>query len=202
MDGDPGGAFYEQLLAALYPNSPDGRPTIGSEDEIAALTRDKAMAFYRAHYAPNNAILVVAGDVEADEVRQLAERHFGPIPASTLAARPERPPEPPRQAAALGSRSHDARVPAAPAHPALSRAARRAGDQEEAAALVVLADLLGGPRVTSIMARELVGAGRHRPRRRAPPIPPPGLGQQEFGTLRGAEARASTEPRPRPRSTR
>jgi zinc protease len=92
VDGDPGGAFHEQLLAALYRDGPEGRPTIGSEDEIAALTRERAMAFYRAHYAPNNAILVVAGDVATEEVRRQAERHFGPIPAAPLVARPDRSP--------------------------------------------------------------------------------------------------------------
>ena len=97
VDGDPGGPFAEQLMAALYPNSPDGRPTIGWEHEIARLTRESAMDFYRAHYAPNNAILVVAGDVDADEVRRLAERHFGPIPASARSLRRHRPQEPPHR---------------------------------------------------------------------------------------------------------
>ena len=155
VEGDPGGAFYEQLLAALYPDSPEGRPTIGSEDEIAALTRDKAMAFYRAHYAPNNAVLVVAGDVGTDEVRQLAERHFAAITVGDARRPPRRPPEPPRPSVPR-IEVHDARVPL----PQLTRLylapRRRAGDQTDAAALVVLADLLGAPRATSIMARDLV----------------------------------------------
>jgi zinc protease len=45
VDGDPAGAFHEQLKAALYPDGPDGRPTIGSEREIAGLTREDAMDF-------------------------------------------------------------------------------------------------------------------------------------------------------------
>ena len=159
VDGDPGGAFYEQLLAALYPNSPEGRPTIGSEEAIGAFTRDKAMAFYRAHYAPDNAILVVAGDVGAETVRQLAERHFGPIPVAMPAGRAERPPEPPRTDV-LRIEIEDPRVPL----PQLTRLylapQRRAGDQAEAAALMVLADLLGGNRVTALMAQELVGPDR------------------------------------------
>lgn len=157
VDGDPGGAFGEQMRAAAYPNSPHGRPTIGSEREIAGLTRENAMEFYRAHYAPNNAILVVAGDVNEDEVRRLAERHFGAIPASALVQRSERPHMPP----VLSARRIeviDARI----AMPQVTRAylapQRRAGDQKEAAALVVLADILGGERVTSVLARALVGA--------------------------------------------
>ena len=157
VDGNPGGAFNEQLLAALYPNSADGRSTLGPEHEIAGLTRDEAMDFYRAHYAPNNAILVVAGDVDPDEVRQMADQNFGPIPASRLQARPERPKEPPHQAVPP-IEVHDARV-AVPQFTRLCLAPqRRAGDQKKAAALVVLADLFGGLRVTSIMARTLVSA--------------------------------------------
>jgi len=179
VEGDPGGAFYEQLLAALYPDSPEGRPTIGSEDEIGALTRDKAMAFYRAHYAPNNAVLVVAGDVGSDEVRQLAERHFAAIPSATLAARPDRPPEPPRPSVPR-IEVHDARVPLPQITRLYLAPRRRAGDQADAAALVVLADLLGAPRATSIMARELM---RHDGIALAAEASysPTGIGQQEFG---------------------
>ena len=67
------------------------------------------MAFYRAHYAPNNAILVVAGDVEPAEVRRLAEAHFGPIPAAGgAAARP--PAGARRRVAARRVEMRDARV--------------------------------------------------------------------------------------------
>ena len=199
VDGDPGGAFNEQLKAALYPNSPDGRPTIGSEHEIAGLTRQQAMDFYRAHYAPNNAILVVAGDVDADEVRQLAERHFGPIPASTLVARPERPHEPPRQTAAA-IEVHDARVPVAQLTRLYLAPQRRAGDQKEAAALVVLADLLGGD------ARHFDHGAR--PRRHADGIAlaagasysDTGLSKQNFG-LYVVPRPGVDRPRPRLRST-
>jgi zinc protease len=156
VDGNPAGALGEHLMPALYPNGPDGRPTIGSEQEIAGLTLEEAMDFYGARYAPSNAILVVAGDVRPDEVRQMAEQHFGPIPASRAVVRRERPQEPPRPAEGP-IEVHDRRVPV----PQLTRLylapQRRAGDQMQAAALVVLADLLGGERVTSIMARDLVG---------------------------------------------
>ncbi len=157
LDGTPDGAFDERLRAALYPDSPDGRSTIGSEAEIAGFSRAAAMAFYRAHYAPNTAILVVAGDVGTDAVRRMAEAHFGPIPPVPLAPRPARPEER-RHPGTPPIEVRDARVPV----PQLTRVylapARRAGDQTEAAALVVLADLLGAERVTSVMARALAGA--------------------------------------------
>ena len=199
VESDPGGPFTEALMAALYPGSPDGLPTIGWEHEIAGLTWQNAMDFYRAHYAPNNAILVVAGDVDADGVRRLAERHFGSIPASEPVAPRHRRQEPPRDAAARVE-VRDARAGV----PRLTRLylapQRRAGDQREAAALAVLADLLGGPRVTSIMATRPRGRGRDRPRRR-------GLVFRHSGSMRRLSASAwrpspgSTSPRPRLRST-
>ncbi|HUW74007.1 MAG TPA: pitrilysin family protein [Methyloceanibacter sp.] len=80
VDNDPGSILQEQMMAALYRNHPYGIPIIGWEHEIRALNRDDAFAFYRRFYAPENAILVVAGDVEQGEVRALAEKTFGKIP--------------------------------------------------------------------------------------------------------------------------
>ena len=79
VDNDPGSILQEQMMAALYRNHPYGIPIIGWEHEIKALNRDDAFAFYRRFYAPQNAILVVAGDVEPDEVKTLAEKTFGQI---------------------------------------------------------------------------------------------------------------------------
>lgn len=80
-ENSPAYMLVERINAALFPGHPYGRSVIGTEAQIAALDRDKALAFYRRHYAPNNAILVVAGDVTESEVRALAERTFGRIPA-------------------------------------------------------------------------------------------------------------------------
>ena len=68
----------DQVNAALYLNHPYGRPVIGSD--VEKLNREDALAFYRRFYAPNNAILVIAGDVEAADLRPLVERTFGEIP--------------------------------------------------------------------------------------------------------------------------
>ena len=65
--------------AALYLNHPYGRPVIGWRPEIEKLDRDDALAFYRRFYTPNNAIVVVAGDVTADEVKADAEETYGKI---------------------------------------------------------------------------------------------------------------------------
>jgi zinc protease len=98
VDNDPGSILQEQMMAALYANHPYGIPIIGWEHEIRELGRADALSFYRRFYAPNNAILVIAGDVEPEEVRKLAEATYGKIePNGALIGR-LRPKEPPRYA--------------------------------------------------------------------------------------------------------
>ena len=87
-DDVPGDRLSEQLEATLFVNHPYGNPVIGWEHEIKGLTREDAEAFYRAWYAPNNAILVVSGDIDAAELKPLAEKTYGAIPARAV---PERP---------------------------------------------------------------------------------------------------------------
>ncbi|HEX5780190.1 MAG TPA: pitrilysin family protein [Xanthobacteraceae bacterium] len=93
-DSDPSAILSEAAQAALFANHPYGKPVIGWEHEIRALNRQDALDFYRVHYAPNNAILIVAGDVSADEVRTLAEKTYGAIPAGTSIKPRVRPEEP------------------------------------------------------------------------------------------------------------
>jgi zinc protease len=76
---NPGARLSEHMEAALYLNHPYGRPVIGWRHEIEKLDREGALAFYRRFYTPNNAVLVVAGDVTADEVRTLAEATYGKV---------------------------------------------------------------------------------------------------------------------------
>src|SRR6266481_353123 len=80
---NPGARLGEQMDAALYLNHPYGRPVIGWRQEIEQLDREDALAFYRRFYTPNNAILVVAGDVTADQIRTLAEETYGKVPKIT-----------------------------------------------------------------------------------------------------------------------
>lgn len=155
VDSNPMGAFAEKLAEELYPGHPYGRPVIGWEHEIAGLTQATAMDFYRAHYAPNNAVLIVAGDVDGDAVRRLAEKHFGGIPASDALALRDIPEEPP-QGAGRRVDMRDPRVSEAVLSRIYLAPPRRSGDQRQAAALVVLAEVLGGSPVTSIMARDLI----------------------------------------------
>jgi len=109
------------------------------------------MSFYDRFYAPNNTILVVAGDVEPDEVLALAEQYYGPIPMNANLPERIRSQEPP-QLAERRLVFEDQRV----SQPYITRtylaAERDAGDQETAAALTYLAELLGGSSFTSTLA--------------------------------------------------
>jgi zinc protease len=91
----PDARLSEQIMAALYLNHPYGRPVIGWRSEIEKLDRTDALAFYKRFYAPNNATLVIAGDVEATEIRPTIERTYGAIPAQPAIGAPRiRPKEP------------------------------------------------------------------------------------------------------------
>jgi zinc protease len=140
---NPTSRLTEQMDAALYLNHPYGRPVIGWRPEIEALTRDDALAFYRRFYTPNDAIVVVAGDVTADEVKADAEDTYGKIaPRAEIA--PRRRPQEPMQEAPRTVTLADPRVE----QPSLTRSylvpSRTTAKQGESAALDVLAQVLGG----------------------------------------------------------
>jgi zinc protease len=154
-DSNPGALLGEQMRAAQYLNHPYGTPIIGWRHEMEALTREDALAWYRRYYAPNNAVLVVAGDVTPAEVERLARLYYGPLaPTEGLAPR-QRVTEPP-QLAERRLTFADPRVQ----RPYVTRSylapERDAGDQTQAAALTVLAELLGGNAATSVLGRALV----------------------------------------------
>jgi len=140
----PAARLNEQIERALYLNHPYGRPVIGWPQEIVKLTREDALAFYRRFYAPNNAILVIAGDVEVADVRPLVERNFGPIPAQpAIPAQRIRPQEPEPTATRTVTLS-DPRVeqPSVHRHYVVPSAMTAAAG--ESAALHVLSQLMGG----------------------------------------------------------
>jgi zinc protease len=151
-DNSPQGLFAEQMDAALYMNHPYGVPVIGWRHEIEQLNLTDANAFYARYYAPDNAILVVAGDVTPDEVRALAETHYGPIKPSGRPAE-ARPQEPP-QRASRRLEMRDARV----RQPFIRRIylvpTYDPSNPREAAALSVLSDILGDS-ITSRLAQAL-----------------------------------------------
>ncbi len=95
-DNNPGAILTEQMDAALYYSHPYGTPVIGWSHEISQLDQDDAIDFYKLFYAPNNAILVVAGDVSVEDVKKLAEQTYGKLPANNgMKIKRKRPLEPP-----------------------------------------------------------------------------------------------------------
>ena len=88
-DDDPGGRFAEKMNKTIYGGHPLGRPVIGWRDDISGLSPEDAEDFYRQWYAPNNAVLIVSGDVVPAKVLQLAAATFGRLESRSLPPRPE-----------------------------------------------------------------------------------------------------------------
>jgi zinc protease len=153
VDSDPAAQLSEEFSAALFVHHPYGTPIIGWEHEIEELNRDDAFAYYQRFYTPENAILVVAGDVEANEVRQLAEATYGQIAARGETPSRKRPAEPDPRAARRVTLS-DPRVH----QPSLRRGwltpTYLSGDRTEVFALEIAAEILGGG-TTSRLYRSL-----------------------------------------------
>lgn len=153
-ENNPNALAREQFSAALYQNHRYGVPIIGWKHEMEQLDMEDVMSFYDLYYSPNNAVLVVAGDVVPEEVLALAEQYYGVIPAETQLPERTRPEEPPHRAERRLTYV-DPRV----SQPYLIRnylaPERDRGAQEEAAALVYLAELLGGSPFTSALGQAL-----------------------------------------------
>ena len=95
IGNNPRARLGQQIDAALFLNHPYGRPVIGWRHEMEQLSRDDALAFYRRFYGPNGAVVVIAGDVEPEQTRKLAEETYGKIKRNDLIAPRKRPQEPP-----------------------------------------------------------------------------------------------------------
>ena len=152
-ENDPSALFREQLNAAQYLNHRYGTPVIGWMHEMRELDLQDALDFYKLYYSPNNAILVVSGDVEPDNVRQLAEQNYGEIPANPELPERLRTQEPP-QTAERRLTFRDDRVAQEYVSRSYLAQERDPGDQKTAAALTILAELLGGG-TTSYFAEKL-----------------------------------------------
>lgn len=153
-ENNPGALANEQFRAAQYQNHRYGVPVIGWKHEMEQLALKDTVDFYHLYYSANNAILVVAGDVQPDEVKALAEKYYGVIPPEANLPERIRPQEPTQRAErrltytdARVSQSYIARSYLAPE--------RDSGAQKEAAALTYLADLLGGSPFTSALGQAL-----------------------------------------------
>ncbi|MFD2182092.1 M16 family metallopeptidase [Rhodoplanes azumiensis] len=154
----PDARIGEQVAASLYLNHPYGRPVIGWRAEIEQLNREDALAFYKQFYGPNNAVVVIAGDVEPDAVKALAEKTYGAIAARSDIGPRKRPQEPPPVAVRQVTLD-DPRV----AQPSLNRSylvpSYTTAKRGEAEAIDVLAQILGSGQ-NSRLYRRLVAEGR------------------------------------------
>ncbi|MFT5798621.1 MAG: zinc protease [Candidatus Azotimanducaceae bacterium] len=152
-ENSAGALFSEQMRAVQYHNHRYGVPVIGWMHEMQTLDMEDALSFYEIYYSPNNAVLVVSGDVTPEGVKALAKKYYGVIPANPDLPERLRTEEPP-QTAERRLTFRDARV----AQPYVSRSylaqERDAGDQKEAAALTLLAEVLGGG-TTSYLTEKL-----------------------------------------------
>ena len=139
---NPNSRLAEQMDAALYLNHPYGRPTIGWRPEIESLDRNDALAFYRRFYTPNNAVVVIAGDVTSEEVKADAEETYGKIARRADIAPRQRPKEPPQEAPRTVTLA-DARVEQPSVNRYYLAPARTTAKPGESEALEVLAHVLG-----------------------------------------------------------
>ena len=87
VDNNPSALLSEQINASLFMNHPYRKPIIGWEHEIKNLSLEDVMSFYEKYYAPNNAIIVICGDANINEVIKIAKKYFGPIKPSKIEER-------------------------------------------------------------------------------------------------------------------
>ncbi|WP_245326580.1 M16 family metallopeptidase [Bradyrhizobium sacchari] len=152
---NPGARLIEQMLAALYLNHPYGRLIIGWRHEIEKLGREDALGFYKRFYAPNNAILIVAGDVEAGAIRPLVQTSFGGIPPQPRIPAERLRPQEPTPAAPRTVTLADPRVEQPVLHRYYLVPSARTAVAGESPVLDVLAQLMGGG-INSYLYRALV----------------------------------------------
>lgn len=153
VENNPSSRLREQAEAAFWRNHPYGNPVIGWEHEIRALTKENALSFYRTWYAPNNAVLVVAGDVTVETVRDLAERYYGVIPRKEVPER-QRAVEPPHVGETTVELA-DPRVTRLSISRRYLAPSSNAGETQHAYPLQMLAEILSGG-ATSRLYRSLV----------------------------------------------
>ncbi len=146
-DNDPSAALMEQMKAVLFINHPYGNPVIGWMHEIENLQWAQLKPFYDQYYAPNNALVVIAGDVTVEDVKPLAEKIYGTWPRRDVPERTWRAVPPLPAPAHLTLRHKDVRQPA---FIRLYRAPSARADKTAAFALDVLQDIMDGGAATRL----------------------------------------------------
>ena len=144
-EDNPRALLHEVLTATALTASPSRRPIVGWMSDLDAMTPKDARDFYKRWYSPANAVIVVAGDVDPEQVRQLAEKHYGRLPVQAV---PERKPQ--QEPAQKGLRRVELKAPAEQSYVALAFKVPRLAtmdqtpEHDDALALTVLAAVLDG----------------------------------------------------------
>ena len=144
-EDNPRALLHEVLTATALTASPYRRPIVGWMSDLDAMTAQDARDFYKRWYSPVNAVIVVAGDVDPEQVRQLAEKHYGRLPVQAV---PERKPQ--QEPAQKGLRRVELKAPAEQSYVALAFKVPRlvtmhqTPEHDDALALTVLAAVLDG----------------------------------------------------------
>jgi zinc protease len=157
IDNEPASQLSEISRAVQFLNHPYRIPIIGWDHEIEQLTTENAIAFYEKWYAPNNAILIVAGDVDPEAVRALAEKYYGVIPRKDVPERArviEPPQNAPREVRLESPRVRQPQISVSYLAPSY----RQAGNGE-AYALQVLSEIIGGGATARLYSRLVVEQG-------------------------------------------
>lgn len=156
-DNDPESLLAERMSAALFMQHPYGVPIIGWEHEMRGLTLEDAISFYKTYYAPNNAVLIVAGDITAEQLKPLAEKYYGGIPAQEV---PERyRPKEPTHAAPVRVTLRDARVRQPNFRRSYLAPSYATAKGDEAYALDVLVQILGAGATSRLYTSLVVDQG-------------------------------------------
>ncbi|HEY1721374.1 MAG TPA: pitrilysin family protein [Magnetospirillaceae bacterium] len=153
VENSPEGKFDQQMNAALYLNAAYHHPVIGWKSEVEGLTLADVIAFHDKWYAPNNAVLIVSGDITLAQLKPMAEKYFGSLPARKLPPRLVLEEPHPLAARSLVMKDGNVHQPSwnrmylAPSH--------HAGDTQFVYPLEVLAQIVGSD-TTSRLYRHLV----------------------------------------------
>ena len=161
IDNEPASQLGELSRAVQFLNHPYRIPIIGWDHEIEQLSTQAAVDFYDKWYAPNNAVLIVTGDVDPEAVRALAEKYYGAIPAKDIPERQrvvEPPQNGPREVRLTSARVRQPQVSISYLAPSYRQTAV-AGDPGEAYALQVASEIVGGGATARLYSRLVVEQG-------------------------------------------
>jgi zinc protease len=151
-DSNPSAQLSESMRAALFINHPYGRPIIGWDNELKKLTPDAARQFYKRYYAPDNAILVISGDVNAQDIFEKAESIYGIIKASKTPDRSDWPKVPYIYGSSVVTHEHNSIKQ--PIWRKLYRTASAVDQYDDFLALEVFEKIIGGN--TGLLYQSLV----------------------------------------------